>query len=185
MENEFNIISGKIKFSKNNTNYQFRGEARVASYDIFLNIKGSTNGRPIAKLSSNPYLSNDKILLLLTTGDDVNVSATDSINNFLKKGIILDNFFSKKTGIDLNIASGNTDADSNYLPAIKLNKRFGNNVSLGYKGNVADDKETREVDLQYNINRNIKMDMILKNDEENLERNSTKASVGIKFNYEF
>jgi len=197
MDNTFQLTTGRVKFKDDETEpyvYQLDSEIKTTNYQVFLKIL-SRNGEPHFKLTSVPPLTEDKILALLATGDtqtdftqgQTGYGATAGAGGqIVTEGIGVTGALKSSTGVGVKLkASKIKDATA---PDIELQKDLTNDIRLTYGKSLDEKVNKHEVNVQYDFNRNVQLNLLLNEDKKDYVTKvppPNNAGVDVKFKFEF
>ncbi|MBN1113978.1 MAG: translocation/assembly module TamB domain-containing protein, partial [Oligoflexia bacterium] len=191
----FEVTSGRMKFSGDTLqsySYQLDSEARIGDYQVILQILGDSNDIKF-RLSSLPPLNEDEIVSLMATGEaqtelttrekqyNITVGEGSRIvtGSLGVAGAIKDN-----TGVNVKLKYSNTEDST--LPAIEVKKDITDKLKVTYGKSLDEDVNKQEINVQYEINKNVELDLLLKEEEsEDVEKEPAKAGFDLKFKFEF
>ncbi len=186
--NEFKLTEGRINFIENeiklDPEFTFVGVSKINEYDIRISAKG--RGRDLDfKLSSEPSLSQEDILSLLTIGVTTQTSKSlqakdrESLTSIGIGSLIMDQFqineglsstlglrlsltpeFSDETEIDplssRTSSTGGATSKVRSATRIKIKKKITDKLDMSLSSTVGGSIEQKqEMNVDYNINKNI------------------------------
>ena len=196
MDNTFELTSGRIRFRDDDVEpfvYQLDSEIKTGSYQVFLKLV-SRKGEPVFKLTSVPSLTEDKIIALLATGDTQTdfseksggYGATAGAGGqIVTEGLGVTGALKNSTGVGVKLKA--PKAKESTVPDIELQKDLTNDIRLIYGKSLDEKANKQEVNVQYDINRNVQLKLLLeeekKDDANKVPANN--AGVDVKFRFEF
>jgi hypothetical protein len=199
MDNDFKITSGRVRFKDDESEpyiYQLDSEIDSGSYQIFLKVL-SLKGEPRFKLTSVPPLTEDQIVVLLATGDiqtDFTSSGAGGYGatagaggQIFTQGLGVTGALRNTTGVGVTLKAPKTKDAT--VPDLELQKDLTNDIRLIY-GKSLDEKakaNKQEVNVQYDVNRNVQLKLLLQEDSNNNVNKvpTNNAGVDVKFKFEF
>jgi len=196
MDNTFLLTSGRVKFKDDEMEpyvYQLDSEIKTSSYQVFLKVL-SRKGEPRFKLTSVPPLTEDKIIALLATGDtqtdfaegQSGYGATAGAGGqIVTEGMGVTNVLKSSTGVGVKLKAPKTKDST--VPDIELQKDLTNDIRVTYGKSLDEKVSKQEVNVQYDVNRNIQLKLLLNEDKKEDAKKvpSNNAGVDVKFRFEF
>ena len=219
--NEFILNEGRINFLENEAKidpeFSFLGVSKINEYEIRIAAKG--RGRDLDfKLSSEPSLSQEDILSLLTLGVTSQASKSlqakdrESLTSIGIGSLIMDQFqineglnstlglrlsvtpeFADETEIDplsgRTSGAGGTTSRVRSATRIKVKKKITNKLDMSLSSTVGGSIEQKqEMNLDYNINKNILLQGIYEiksSNEQESSEDPTSIGADLKFRWFF
>ena len=206
---DFNIRKGNFTSEREAGifNYNLLGEAKISEYSIFIDIVGNNENYQIS-FRSEPFLSQEDILSLLTLGIPINASRTlgaaqmRSVTGIGVGNILFDQFgvnegLDKALGVRLSIlpdyqddeinpirgrsATSEVTARTRTATKIRLERKISKNVDMSFSSTLGTDTQnTQEMNIDYKINRNWSVQGVyeIKNTDPN-QANESGNSFGL------
>lgn len=197
MDNTFLLTTGRIKFKDDEAEpyvYQLDSEIKTGSYQVFLKVL-SRNGEPRFKLTSVPPLTEDKIIALLATGD-VQTDFTQGQSGYgatagtggqiVTQGMGVTGALKNTTGVGVKLKAPKLKDST--VPDIELQKDLTNDIRVTYGKSLDEKVSKQEVNVQYDVNRNIQLKLLLNEDQKDYAKKvpaTNNAGVDVKFRFEF
>lgn len=195
LDNVFSLTAGRFKFKEDTGEpavYQLESEAKIGDYQVYLHLV-SNKGEPDFKLTSVPPLTEDKIMALMATGDvqtDFSEKSgygmsTGAGGQLVTEGLGVTNALKNKTGVGFRVKAPTTQGST--LPDIELQKDLTNDIKVIYGKSLGDTTNKQQVNVQYEVNRNIQLKLLLQEEvkKENVSQEPTNAGVDVNFKFEF
>ncbi|MFH1223146.1 MAG: translocation/assembly module TamB domain-containing protein [Pseudomonadota bacterium] len=197
LDNNFDLTSGRIKFKDDETEpiiYQLDSESKIGTYQVYLNLV-SYKGEPKFRLNTVPPLTEDKILALLTTGDvqtDFGAKeggygiTTGTGGQIVTQGMGVTGALRSSTGVGVKLRPPKNKDSS--APDVEVQKDITSDLKVTYGKSLNDNTSAnrQEVNVQYDVNRNVQLKLLLEEDKkENVNKDPTNAGVDVKFRFEF
>ncbi|MCF8058205.1 MAG: translocation/assembly module TamB [Bacteriovoracaceae bacterium] len=181
---EFLLSEGLVRFidgaRKESPELRFSGVARINDYDVYININGPADNIGV-EMSSNPPLSQEDILSLLTLGVTSDVSknlgdrqrqsvTTLSIGSLIMDQLKINQSLNDSLGLRLSIQPEFIEDENNLLEGrtedrtggnrfrsstvLKVQKRISKKVNLSLSSTVGGSvDQSQEMNVNYNINK--------------------------------
>ncbi|MCY4643678.1 MAG: translocation/assembly module TamB domain-containing protein [Bacteriovoracales bacterium] len=208
--NDFILKKGFAKLGGNENNdilLDFTGVSKIRNYDVTLRIVGDLDNFKI-ELDSRPSLPEEEILSLLALG--ITKSSTSHLSDQDREAVtslglgtlILDRFrvnqeLKSVFGINLSLTPEVVETEKNYFnddsqlkdknsTKISVNKRLTENVSIKASSTIGRDiVQKREMNINYNINKNLSLEGIYELKDEDQVEESDSLGTDVKFRIEF
>ncbi|MEI6092737.1 MAG: translocation/assembly module TamB domain-containing protein, partial [bacterium] len=195
LDNVFDLTAGRFKFKEDTEEpvvYQLESEAKIGDYQVYLHLV-SNRGEPKFKLTSMPPLTEDKIMALMATGDvqtDFSEKSgygmsTGAGGQLVTEGLGVTNALKEKTGVGFRVKAPTTQGST--LPDIELQKYLTNDIKVIYGKSLGDTTNKQQVNVQYEVNRNVQLKLLLQEEVKNanVSQDPTNAGVDVNFKFEF
>lgn len=215
---EFLLSEGNIKFldgvRKEPPELRFNGVARINDYDIFISVAGPSDAMKV-EMASNPPLSQEDILSLLTLGVTSDVSrnlgdrqrqsvTTLSIGTLLIDQLRINQSLNDSLGLRVSIQPEFIEDENNLLEGriedrgggsrfrsstvLKVQKRVSKKMNLSLSSTVGGSvDQSQEMNLNYKINRSWSLEGVyeVRSNDELEQELPDSAGVDVKFQWSF
>ena len=202
MDNDFKLTSGRVRFKDDESEpyiYQLDSEINTNGYQVFLKVM-SLKGEPRFKLTSVPPPTEDKIVVLLATGNTQTDFTTSGAGGYgatagaggqiVTQGLGVAGALKDTTGVGVKLKA--PVVKDSTAPDIELQKDLTNDLRIIYGKSLDERTNKQEVNVQYDVNRNVQLKLLLGEDaNNNVNNNANKvapnnaAGVDVKFKFEF
>ncbi len=215
---EFILSEGNLKFldgvRKEPPELRFNGVARINDYDIFISVAGPSDSMKV-EMASNPPLSQEDILSLLTLGVTSDVSrnlgdrqrqsvTTLSIGTLLIDQLRINQSLNDSLGLRVSIQPEFIEDENNLLEGrvedrgggsrfrsstvLKVQKRVSKKMNLSLSSTVGGSvDQSQEMNLNYKINRSWSLEGVyeVRSNDELEQELPDSAGVDVKFQWSF
>lgn len=215
---EFILSEGQVKFidaaRKESPELRFAGVSRINEYDVYINLNGPADNLNI-EMSSNPPLSQEDILSLLTLGVTSDVSrnlgdrqrqsvTTLSIGSLIMDQLKINQSLNDSLGLRLSIQPEFIEDENNLLEGrvddraggnrfrsstvLKVQKKISKKVNLSLSSTVGGSvDQSQEMNVNYKINKSWSLEGIyeVRSNDELEQELPDSVGADVKFQWSF
>lgn len=215
---EFLLSEGQVRFidgnRKESPELRFSGVSRINEYDVYINLRGPADNMTV-EMSSNPPLSQEDILSLLTLGVTSDVSrnlgdrqrqsvTTLSIGSLIMDQLKINQSLNDSLGLRLSIQPEFIEDENNLLEGrvddraggnrfrsstvLKVQKRVSKKVNLSLSSTVGGSvDQSQEMNVNYKINKSWSLEGVyeVRSNDELEQELPDSVGADVKYQWSF